>query len=334
MSFRLLEQPLVSVLMPAYNAELYIKEAIESIVAQTYTNWELLVCDDGSTDRTLSVIETFSDARIKKFKNERNVGNLATMNFLLGECRGDLITMLDADDWCTKDRIANQVQAFVSDNHLGLCGTQSVRITSTGSVIKESNFPVDYDSIRRALPSRYLFTSASVMFRKELVADQRDPYPVFFGRSGGADWYFLGSMIIKHKMINLPCHSYFYRYHGRSVTNSKPASCDKYIIGEVVVFLLDQQLRSGRDGLSDDEILKHELTRKIEELRSPYRQDETLLERKYAIRLLRNRTAHGILLMLKDAILNPLKACSYYYKSLRKKMVSRFVNRKGEGSLR
>lgn len=119
------DEPLVSILMPAYNAELYIKTAIESIISQTYPNWQLLICDDGSVDGTYSVICDFSDSRIKLFKNSNNIGNVKTVNFLIKQCEGELFTLLDADDWCLEHRILHQVEAFLADNELG-CAVHKV----------------------------------------------------------------------------------------------------------------------------------------------------------------------------------------------------------------
>ena len=65
--------PLVSIIMPAYDVEKYIVEAVESIINQTYENWELLICDDGSNDTTWQIIQNFPDPRIKKFKNNKNI---------------------------------------------------------------------------------------------------------------------------------------------------------------------------------------------------------------------------------------------------------------------
>ena len=70
----IVDKPLVSVIMPAFNAEAYIKEAIQSILDQTYPNFELLICDDGSSDKTVEVVDSFNDDRIKLFINNKNLG--------------------------------------------------------------------------------------------------------------------------------------------------------------------------------------------------------------------------------------------------------------------
>ena len=89
--------PLVSVIMPAYNAQTYIVEAIESVIAQSYAHWELIMIDDGSTDSTLSLVEAFSDERII-IKSQKNAGVSVARNVGLSLSIGEYITFLDADD--------------------------------------------------------------------------------------------------------------------------------------------------------------------------------------------------------------------------------------------
>ena len=115
--------PLVSVLMTSYNTEKFIAQAIESILAQTYSNWELLIADDCSSDQTRKVIDQFKDTRIRTFHNEKNLHYLRTRNRLIAEVKGDYIALLDSDDTCEPNKLALQVDAFLQDATLALCGT-------------------------------------------------------------------------------------------------------------------------------------------------------------------------------------------------------------------
>lgn len=103
---------LVSIIMPAYNCEKYIEEAINSVIAQTYRNWELLVLDDGSKDDTLKVIEEFSqkDTRIKALPNGRNMGVSATRNRGLELADGEWIAFLDSDDMWEPNKLEKQLE--------------------------------------------------------------------------------------------------------------------------------------------------------------------------------------------------------------------------------
>ena len=89
---------LVSIIMPAYNCSRFIREAIDSVLAQTYTAWELLIVDDCSTDDTAAIIASYQDERIHYFRNEQNSGAALSRNKALREAKGKYIAFLDADD--------------------------------------------------------------------------------------------------------------------------------------------------------------------------------------------------------------------------------------------
>jgi len=109
-----MSHPYITVLMPAYNAEKYIGEAIESVLHQTFTAFELLIINDGSTDRTEAVINSFSDPRIRLI-NQTNQGVAAALNIGLLNAKADLIARFDADDVCLPHRLERQYQ-FLMDN--------------------------------------------------------------------------------------------------------------------------------------------------------------------------------------------------------------------------
>src|ERR1700761_3392427 len=106
--------PAITVLMPAYNAEKYIGEAITSVLQQTYTDFELLIVNDGSTDSTASIINNFIDERIVVI-NQPNMGVAAALNTGLEYARGKYIARFDADDVCYSYRLEKQIR-FLQDN--------------------------------------------------------------------------------------------------------------------------------------------------------------------------------------------------------------------------
>lgn len=107
------QNPLVSVIMPAYNAEKTIAEAIQSVIDQTYKNWELIVVDDGSLDRTAAVVQSFTDTRINLIKKE-NGGQSSARNKGITEANGVLIAFLDADDLWLLDKLSQQIAVFIN----------------------------------------------------------------------------------------------------------------------------------------------------------------------------------------------------------------------------
>lgn len=112
------QEPLVSIIMPAYNADSYIGEAVASVIDQSYANWELLIIDDGSTDNTQVALSEFSDHRIKQFKLSDNQGVSIARNVGLQNLEGEYYTFLDADDVLPKDSILARLSVF--DRHPGL----------------------------------------------------------------------------------------------------------------------------------------------------------------------------------------------------------------------
>ena len=107
---------LVSVIMPTYNCGRFIKESIDSVLAQTYENWELLIVDDYSTDETETIVSTYNDQRIHYLRNTSNMGAALTRNKAIREAKGRYIAFLDADDLWLPEKLARQV-AFMEEHH-------------------------------------------------------------------------------------------------------------------------------------------------------------------------------------------------------------------------
>ncbi|HOY47816.1 MAG TPA: glycosyltransferase family A protein [Flavobacteriales bacterium] len=117
-----MSQPLVSVLMPVYNAGKDLAEAIQSILDQTYTNFEFIIVNDGSTDASRDVISNFNDSRIHLIDNEVNKGLIATLNLGIDACKGEYIVRMDADDISLPERIEHQIAFLEAHSHYGLVG--------------------------------------------------------------------------------------------------------------------------------------------------------------------------------------------------------------------
>lgn len=101
---------LVSIIMPSWNTGKFIAESIHSVIDQTYTNWELLIVDDCSSDNTDEIVDSFQDNRIKYFKNEKNFGAAVTRNRAMREARGEWIAFLDSDDLWMPQKLEHQIR--------------------------------------------------------------------------------------------------------------------------------------------------------------------------------------------------------------------------------
>lgn len=115
--------PSVSVVMPAYNAEKYLREAIDSILSQTYTDFEFIIINDGSTDATKEIIQSYTDPRIVYIENEVNSGICVTLNKGLDAARGKYIARMDSDDIALPNRLETQVRYMDSNPGLGASGS-------------------------------------------------------------------------------------------------------------------------------------------------------------------------------------------------------------------
>ena len=142
------EAGLVSIIMPSYNTASFIEETIQSVLNQTYTNWELIIVDDCSTDNTDEVLENIKDSRIRYFKNDKNSGAAVSRNKALREAKGQWIAYLDSDDLWMPEKLEKQIHfmetngyAFsytnyeeidVNGNKTGVSITGPKKITKTG----------------------------------------------------------------------------------------------------------------------------------------------------------------------------------------------------------
>lgn len=167
--------PQISVIMAAYNAERTISEAIDAILCQTLCDFELLVCDDASTDATCEVVRAIAekDSRVYLIQSEKNHGAATARNRCLAEARGIYIAIMDADDLCSADRLA--VQADYLDHHpdvsfVGLVGETFYRVPGDMSRC----YPFIAEPKARDFLMTLPFVHASLMFRREAM---RGGYP-------------------------------------------------------------------------------------------------------------------------------------------------------------
>lgn len=126
-------EELVSIIMPSFNTAQFISASINSVLSQSYTNWELLIVDDCSTDNTDEIVKSFLfDNRINYFKNKKNSGAAISRNFALSKARGEWIAFLDSDDLWLPEKLSNQIQ-FMKENNYFFSYTKYEEIDSDGN---------------------------------------------------------------------------------------------------------------------------------------------------------------------------------------------------------
>ncbi|WLD19238.1 glycosyltransferase family 2 protein [Aeromonas veronii] len=159
----------VSVVLPVYNAELYLSEAIESVLAQSYRNIELIIINDGSTDNSLNIIEKFKmqDERVRVISRE-NKGLIYSLNEGISVSKGRYIARMDADDICFLDRLEKQVQ-FMDSNNLDICGGHYLEVDQSAVPKKLKLVPINPLIITLSLVSRVPFAHPTVIFRRDFI---------------------------------------------------------------------------------------------------------------------------------------------------------------------
>lgn len=169
--------PSVSVLMPVYNAEKYLSEAIDSILSQTFVNFEFVIIDDGSTDLSWRILQQCAekDARIKLFRNETNRGLVFTLNRGLELCSGTYIARMDADDISLPHRLDVQVNYLEKNATVGIVGSAFFKMT--GHYLKCVKVPVMQHDIMTCLMFRNCISHPTIMIRNELIKKYKLYYP-------------------------------------------------------------------------------------------------------------------------------------------------------------
>lgn len=208
--------PRVSVLMAVYNGERYLPEAIDSILGQTFTDFEYLIVDDGSTDRTLQIINSYQDPRIKVIRNPHNIGLTRSLNKGLNVACGEYIARMDGDDISLPDRLSRQVAYMDARLEVGVCGTWAKEIDSQGEVTGTRKMPVgkslEHDFWR---PSPIIHPSA--MIRRSHLDGLRYDEQLQYAQ----DFDLWLRIRATHKLANLPEYLLLYRMHRGSITFSQ-----------------------------------------------------------------------------------------------------------------
>ena len=162
------DQPRVSVILTAYNEERYIRRAVDSILAQTFTDFELILLDDGSTDGTWEIMQEFDDPRIRRERLGR-AGRSRALNHGLSLARGEYIAIMDADDESLPERLARQVAFLDSHPAISILGTAYYKYDAMRDERYIRCHPQADEDIRRAMAIGIPICHGSVMFRKAVV---------------------------------------------------------------------------------------------------------------------------------------------------------------------
>ncbi|MFA7289817.1 MAG: glycosyltransferase, partial [Melioribacteraceae bacterium] len=210
--------PLISVVTAFYNTELYLKEAIESILNQDFEDFELILIDDGSTDNSLQIANSFKDTRIKIF-HKSNEGLSKTLNKGIEIAESNLIMRLDADDIALTNRMKNQYDFLNTNLDFVAIGSNAIIIDKDGNELYTTEQNLSWESIKNNLPINPFYHS-SVMMRKDIVI-KCGGYPVSI-RHHFEDIVLWNKLAKYGKLANLPEALIKYRLVPSALTNRDP----------------------------------------------------------------------------------------------------------------
>ncbi|RKH45029.1 glycosyltransferase family 2 protein [Corallococcus sicarius] len=229
-------RPRVSVVIPAFNVEGYLGAAIDSVLAQTLADVEVVVVDDGSTDATVAVARGYGDARVRVFENVRNQGPARSRNVAIDQARGEWIAILDADDWWKEDRLERLLALaeahgadIVCDDLLlvpeGAPGPESTLFTVHAQRLGRIDKPFEVDALKMAEDD---FGILKPLFRREFLDERGLRYNPAF-RAGEDFELLLRCLLASARMVVSHEAMYFYRARRGSLVAS-PVQCLSQIL--------------------------------------------------------------------------------------------------------
>ena len=157
--------PIITVLMPVFNGEKYLRQAIDSVLSQTLRDFEFWIIDDSSTDGTGKILESYQDRRIRIFRNDTNIGLAASLNEFMGHIQTKYIARMDSDDISLPKRFEKQVRFMEDSPDIGICGTWIGVFGDKKSIIR---YPEHNEQIRIDLLFSCPLAHPTIMMRKDV----------------------------------------------------------------------------------------------------------------------------------------------------------------------
>ena len=244
------KKPLVSVIMNCYNSDTYLKEAIDSIITQTYTNWEIIFWDNQSTDNSANIVKSYNNERIKYFYAPTHTTLGEGRNKALEQSKGELISFLDCDDIIANEKIELQVKEFLIDESVGFIYSNGARIDKNGQIktpfYRRKSKPSGF--ILKDTLKSYDIYIPSVMFKKNIVIDNKIIFNKNYKYIEEYDFFLRILYFTKAKYIHEKVS--FWRVHENSTTwnnyenfiDEREDFIDNFFIGDMKKVYKDEIL--------------------------------------------------------------------------------------------
>lgn len=283
--------PMVSVLINCYNSETYLKEAIDSVYAQTYPVWEIVFWDNASTDGSAEIAHSY-DGRLKYFRSERTTSLGSARNEALRQAHGEFVAFLDCDDLWHPSKLDKQVKLF-EDPSVGLVFSDVVKFNSKGETqLIYETIPFYTGKCFRRLLEDYFLLISSVVVRKSALQDLNYWFDDRFSYVEEADLFMRLALSHNFAMVNEPLASF--RVHGASITSKN---------FELHYYEVLQMLDAYEKDITDfSKLYREQIDRR-----------KLAVSVSHAYFLWRTFNASGARMVLRDFRLNDYRAFALYY---------------------
>ncbi|MHA2284076.1 MAG: glycosyltransferase family 2 protein [Promethearchaeota archaeon] len=279
--------PKISVIMSVYNGENYLSEAVDSILNQTFKDFEFIIINDGSTDGTGAILESYNDPRIV-LVNQEHIGLTKSLNKGIALAKGQYIARQDADDISLNKRLENQLEFLKKNKNVALLGTAAEIIDERGKYLQTIKFPCEHSSIQKEITNYNSFIHGSVVFKRQCFFEL-EGYREFFLTSQDYDLWL--RFIEKFEVANLSNPLYKHRITLDSVTLKKT------ILQKKMGKFAKQLAKARKKGINEDSLIK--------ELKNSLKASLSVIEKKeifqnynrWCLLLLRKNKREAFLLM-------------------------------------
>ncbi len=211
------KKPEISVLISVYNGDVFLRPALESILEQSFSDFECIVIDDASSDQTAKILAEYAskDVRIRIFKNEKNVGLTASLNRGLSHCEGRYVARMDADDIASKERFMTQYWFMEEHPDVAASGSCVAVIDESGKLLGEKNLALTYEEIKSKMLFNNQFIHSTLFFRTDILKSLGG-YDETFQKS--QDYELMLRLCSRYPVVNLKEKLLQFRLHGDSLS--------------------------------------------------------------------------------------------------------------------
>ena len=212
--------PFVSIILPVKDGERYLNEALDSIITQTYTNWEMIIVDDGSRDKTPYILKEYKsrDKRVSIITNKRSMGISKALNKGVKKAHGSFLARMDADDISYPNRLERQAQFLLKHKEIIAIGTQCDIIDAEGRKTSVKKFPLSHEEIYNAVFRFNPLQHPTLMINRVLLPRKFIFYDIL---DGAEDLNLLFKLFLYGKVANMDQSLLAYRIHGENSSFKK-----------------------------------------------------------------------------------------------------------------